>query len=95
MKVKGKEIPYDLETNRVSQRDRDEKILAAPINDRIKLRILVDRTIMDVFYNDGRTVHMMNAKYDMDKPFFECFADGGKTKISNVTVLQLNSIWGN
>ena len=95
MKVRGKKIPYDLETNKVSQRDRDEKILAAPINDRIKLRILVDRTIMDVFYNDGRTVHMMNAKYDMDKPLFECFADGGKTKISNIKVIQLNSIWGN
>ena len=38
---------------------------------------------------------MMNAKYDMDKPLFECFADGGKTKISNVKVVKLNSIWGN
>tara|TARA_Y100000310_G_C20640958_1_gene793849 strand:+ start:307 stop:414 length:108 start_codon:yes stop_codon:yes gene_type:complete len=33
---------------------------------------------------------MMNAKYDMDKPLFECFADGGKTKISNVKVVKLN-----
>ena len=95
MKVRGKEIPYDLETNKVSPNQRYEKILATPIDDKINLRILVDRTIMDVFYNNGQAVHMMNAKYDMDKPLFECFADGGKTKISNVKVVKLNSIWGN
>ena len=63
MKVRGKEIPYDLETNKVSPNQRYEKILATPIDDKINLRILVDRTIMDVFYNNGQAVHMMNAKY--------------------------------
>jgi len=31
----------------------------------------------------------------MGKPLFECLADGGKTKISNVKVVKLSSIWGN
>lgn len=64
-----------------------------PVDGKITLEILVDRTMVEVFPNNGRYYFPMGA-YLVDKdPVIKVFSEGGKTKLINLEVNELNSIW--
>jgi len=62
-------------------------------NDLIKLRILVDRTSIEVFAHDGKVVMTSCSLPDPDSPGLELFSDGGSPKILSMTVYELKSAW--
>ena len=62
-------------------------------NGNIKLRILVDRTSLEVFTNDGE-VSMSSCFLPADKNTgLELFAKGGDLHVMNLKVRKLRSIW--
>jgi sucrose-6-phosphate hydrolase SacC (GH32 family) len=64
-----------------------------PHNGKIKLEIIVDRTYVEIFVNDGR-YYIPKGAYMTDRdPSIMVFSKGGKTKLNSLEVYELNSIW--
>jgi fructan beta-fructosidase len=64
-----------------------------PIEGKIILEVLVDRTYVEVFANNGRYYFPMGA-YLVDKdPAIKVFSKGGKTEVNSIEVYELESIW--
>ena len=65
----------------------------APVNNTIKLRVLVDRTTIELFGNDGRvslSSCFLPRKTETD---LELFARGGRARIISLDVYKLRSAW--
>lgn len=62
-------------------------------NGKIKFRVFVDRSVLDVFVNDGE--YSLNALIFPDKESLgvELYAEGGEAVIDTITVYKLSSIW--
>jgi sucrose-6-phosphate hydrolase SacC (GH32 family) len=102
--VRQYKITYDANQNRIIckgpksniGRERFSKPQDAPlkpIDGKISLEILVDRTMVEVFPNNGRYYFPMGAYLvDMD-PAIKVFSKNGKTKLKNLEIYELNSIW--
>jgi len=64
-----------------------------PVDGKITLEILVDRTMVEVFPNNGRYYFPMGA-YLVDRdPAIKVFSEGGKTTLNNLEIYELKSIW--
>jgi fructan beta-fructosidase len=67
--------------------------LLKPIDGKIFLEVLLDRTYVEVFVNNGRYYFPMGT-YLVDKnPAIKVFSNGGKTELKNLEIYELNSIW--
>jgi sucrose-6-phosphate hydrolase SacC (GH32 family) len=64
-----------------------------PVEGKIKVRILVDRTSLEIFINGGRYFMPVASIPDEDNTSLELFAEGGDAKIISLEVNELNSIW--
>ena len=64
-----------------------------PVDGKITLEILVDRTMVEVFANNGRYYFVMGAYLVDNDPAIKVFSKGGKTKLKNLEIYELNSIW--
>jgi fructan beta-fructosidase len=72
---------------------RSQSAPLKPVDGKIILEILVDRTMVEIFPNNGRYYFPMGA-YLVDRdPAIKVFSEGGKTKLKNLEVHELNSIW--
>ena len=67
----------------------------SPINNRIKLRILVDRTSIEVYANDGRVVMTSCFLPKAGGEDVSIYSTGGSSKIISMNVHRLKSIWQN
>ena len=65
----------------------------APENGRIKLQVLVDRTSLEVFGNDGRVVLTSCFLPPEENMGLEIYATGGSGSIVSAEVYPLRSIW--
>lgn len=63
-----------------------------PENGKIRLRILVDRTTVEIFANDGR-VYMPVRKMPAKQPRVEFFSNHGAVKVNSLKLYELKSIW--
>ena len=69
---------------------------SAPLNalhDRIKLQILVDRTSIEIFANDGRVAMSYSLPLAPDNTSLHVFARGGNAILTSLDVWLLKSIW--
>ncbi|MCX6997377.1 MAG: glycoside hydrolase family 32 protein [Kiritimatiellaeota bacterium] len=66
-----------------------------PAGGKLRLRILVDRSTIDICEQDGRAFVMGGLQADRRKPAFEASADDGKAVIRNLKIHRLKSVWGN
>jgi sucrose-6-phosphate hydrolase SacC (GH32 family) len=97
-------ITYDAKKNRIRCKSpksninpgsfsRPQSAPLKPVDGKIILEILVDRTMVEIFPNNGRYYFPMGA-YLVDRdPAIKVFSEGGKTKLKNLEVHELNSIW--
>jgi sucrose-6-phosphate hydrolase SacC (GH32 family) len=69
------------------------KTSVKPLNGKIKLEIIVDRTYVEVFVNGGRYYIPVGAYLTDRDPAIMAFSKGGKTTLKNLEVYELNSIW--
>jgi sucrose-6-phosphate hydrolase SacC (GH32 family) len=67
--------------------------LTAP-NGRIRLRILVDRSSVEVFGNDGETAITDLVFPDETSDGVEVYAEGGEAKLVDWKAWTLKSVWG-
>ena len=89
--IRGRSVTYQVKEKRLSNGDAAADM--SPIDDRIKIRILVDRTSVEVFGNDGEVVIpccFLPAEMDQS---LEMFAHGGAAQIISMRVFKLKSIW--
>ena len=65
----------------------------APVNGRIKLRILVDRTSIEVFGNDGKVCMTSCFLPSVDQAELSMEAQGGSARVVSANVYKLKSAW--
>ncbi|WP_240512068.1 glycoside hydrolase family 32 protein [Paludifilum halophilum] len=64
-----------------------------PVNHTVQLRILVDRSSVEVFGNDGETVLTNRIFPDLKNQGLELFTEGGNVKLKKLKVHRLKSAW--
>ncbi len=82
---------YNVEEQRLSCGNAQAKL--APVNGRISLTILVDRTSLEIFGNGGRIYMPMRMSPDENNKTLEVYSEGGRTQIGHLRIYELNSIW--
>ena len=91
LRARGEAIDYDVAAKTV-------KALGAkgplePINNRIKLHVLVDRATLEVFGNDGKLSMSSCFLQDPDNKSLEIYTVGGNIKVISLVVYELKSSW--
>ncbi|HUW18797.1 MAG TPA: glycoside hydrolase family 32 protein [Sedimentisphaerales bacterium] len=89
--LRGNPLVYNVGEKTLTCKDRTVQI--APLNGKIKLHILVDRTSIEIFPNDGLMPIFLCFPLDTNNTSLEVFARGGKAKIQNLKLWKLKSIW--
>lgn len=64
-----------------------------PVNSKIQLELLVDRTSIEIFGNDGRVYMPVGVILAGNSKSLEIFTKGGDTKINSLEIYELNSAW--
>jgi sucrose-6-phosphate hydrolase SacC (GH32 family) len=59
----------------------------------VTLRVLVDRSSVEVFANDGRATITDQIFPDRSSQAVQVFSDGGRAQLQKVTIWKLKSIW--
>ena len=100
LNVPGSTIKYDAQAKTLEfaglsgDAKKDKGVPLAPVDGRIKLQVLVDRSVMEIAGNDGR-VYISGAgpgnKVDVNK--ISVTATGGDAKLVEFEAHELNSIW--
>ncbi|MDE0299779.1 MAG: glycoside hydrolase family 32 protein [Candidatus Poribacteria bacterium] len=89
--VRGENIHFDIDSQRLACLEKSASL--QPINERISLQILVDRTSIEVFGNDGRVSMCSCFLPDMADRSLKIFASGGTACIVSLDVYELHSAW--
>jgi sucrose-6-phosphate hydrolase SacC (GH32 family) len=89
--INGLSVEYNVANNELSS--GRSKAELQPIDGNIRLRILVDRTSVEIFANDGRVYMPMRATHTEDERGLEVLTKGGNVKISSLKIRELKSIW--
>ncbi len=90
-RCRGEAIVYAANKKKLSCLGRSAEL--EPVSNRIKLQILLDRTSIEVFGNDGK-VSMTSCflPRSKDRPL-EIFAAGGSVRILSLDIYELRSAW--
>ena len=68
----------------------------APIkldHDSASMRVLVDRSSIEVFLDNGACAVAINMEPENGSKGFEVFAIGLETSVHNITIYEMKSIW--
>lgn len=94
------EFGFDIRGHKVSYIVGDHELLCLgrgarlePIDNRIKVRLLVDRASVEVFGNDGRVASSSCFLPKRDTLPFYFYANGGTVRIVSLKVHELKSSW--
>jgi len=72
---------------------KKENAPCKPADGKIKLQLLVDRTSIEIFINDGEYYMPMGSIPEDDNKSLKVFVKGGGAKIISMDVIELNSTW--
>jgi len=89
--LRGEPVTYNLADKKLTCLGRSAVL--GPVNGRIKLRILLDRTSIEVFGNDGRVSMTSCFLPRTDAKALAFRATGGPVKIASLKVYELRSAW--
>ena len=90
-RIRGEAATYSAQDHKLSCLGADAPLDL--LNGRIKLRILVDRTTIEVFGNDGRVSLTSCFLPHPDKKQLETFATGSAARLVSMEVYELRSTW--
>ncbi len=90
-KLRGITVSYDAKKQELSC--NDTKAALKPVDGKIRLRLMVDRTSIDIFGNDGRLYMPMGMIVPQDDLSLEVYAKGGSANINALEVHELKSAW--
>jgi len=89
--VRGEKVQYNVVNSQLSCLGRTATL--KPNGNKIKLQILVDRTSIEVFGNDGRISLSSCFLPNLDNKSLGVYANGGDMKIVSISVHELRSVW--
>jgi len=94
-KVRGRTIAYTAKEKSADNtlRSAELGVLLPPKDGKIKLRILVDRTTVETFGNDGEVVIPTCFLPQENSQTLEVFAIGGTAKITSLDIYPMRSAW--
>ncbi len=84
-------VVYDVRKQQLSCQNKTATLKAVDGN--IRLEILVDRTSIEIFANDGRVYMPIGVILAGNSKSLEIFSKGGDTEIKSLEVFGLRSIW--
>ena len=87
LNVRGVETTYDAKTNTISCLGRSAIIV--PVDQRIDIRILVDRTSLEVYVDDGRLIFTCYHFFDPAQKDLDLFVVNGTIKIISLDVHEI------
>ena len=90
-RINGVDVMYDAAAHELSCLNLKAKLV--PVDNKIKLEILIDRTSIEIFANDG-LVYMPVGHIMVDHDKSVKIIHTGDTKILNMEVYELKSAWG-
>ena len=89
--VRGQKVEYSVAEKRLTALGRAAPL--EPVAGRIKLRILIDRTSVEVFANDGRVQLASCFLPSAENKGLALSATGGTAKVKSLSVWELKSSW--
>ena len=89
--IRGVPVVYNVKDKTISV--KNEIAPCKPKNGEIKLRLLVDRTSIEIFINNGEYYMPVGLIPDDDNLSLKVFAEGGEAQIIKLDVNELNSAW--
>ena len=89
--LRGVLVKYDVEKQELSCLDR--KATLKLVDGKIRLRLLIDRTSVDIFANAGALYMPMGMIIPADKNTLELYVKGGIAHIDSLKVYGLKSAW--
>jgi sucrose-6-phosphate hydrolase SacC (GH32 family) len=89
--LRGVVVNYNVKKQELSCKDK--KAPLKPVDGKIRLRLMVDRTSIDIFGDDGRVYMAMGVIVPENDHSLEIFAKGGAARIRSLEVHELNSAW--
>ena len=89
--VRGTEVAYDVAAGKLSCLDKTAPLSA--VEDAIRLELLVDRTSVEVFANDGQVYMPMAVTPRDDDKTLRILAEGGPVKVESLEIHRLRSAW--
>ena len=89
--LRGIGVSYDVKKQELACNGRVEALKM--VAGRIRLRLMVDRTSIDIFGNDGRLYMPMVVFAAEDNRSLATYAKGGSAKIISLEVHELESAW--
>ena len=89
--MRGESIQYSIAESKLSCLEKSASLL--PIDNRITLQILVDRTSIEVFGNDGRVSMYSCFLPNLENTNLGIYASGGEAEIISLAVYELQSAW--
>jgi len=87
----GMEIKYDIDNKTLHAFKRTAEL--EPVAGKLKFRILLDRTSIELFANDGTCVMTGLFMPDDTKSVIELFASDTSTTVKKLDLYEMNSIW--
>ncbi len=90
-KTTGTELLYDVKRGTLSLMGISAPVV--PVNNKISLEILVDRTSVEVFANGGQSVISSNFTPDQRAKGMVLYSSGGELIVDKLDVFRMKSIW--
>jgi len=91
--VRDQKFQYDVEAGKFTGGSLKNFKVNRMSDEKLKVRIILDRGTMDVVLNQGEVYTMAPCPNQIGKPILTCTAKGGEASVAEVKVYQLNSIW--
>jgi sucrose-6-phosphate hydrolase SacC (GH32 family) len=84
-------VVYNVQKQQLSCQKKTASL--KPVNGKIHLEILVDRTSIEIFGNNGRVYMPMGVILADNSKSIEIFTKGGDTQVESMIVYKLGSVW--
>jgi len=84
-------VNYDVRKQQLSCQNKTATL--KPVDGNIRLEILVDRTSIEIFGNNGRVYMPIGVILAGNSRSFEIFTKGGDIEINSLEIFELSSIW--
>ncbi|MEM1506921.1 MAG: glycoside hydrolase family 32 protein [Candidatus Bathyarchaeia archaeon] len=89
--IRGIPVTYNVMSERITCLNRSAPL--KPNDGKIRLQVLVDKTSIEVFGNDGAIILSVGAIFDSSDRLLEAYSRGGKTKVKLLEIYELSSVW--
>ncbi len=91
LRVRGEEVAYHVGDRKLHSLGREAPL--EPEGGRVRIRVLADRTSLEVFGNGGRVSLTSCFLPSPDHRSLELFAQGGPARVVSLKVRPLRSAW--